>query len=78
MARSKRKTPVFGNTTAVSEKENKRIANRAERRINKALLAGSDDDSSLKSKREVSNVWGFDKDGKQRFDPEKFPKEMRK
>jgi hypothetical protein len=78
MAKSKRKTPVVGITTAVSEKEDKRIANRAERRINKALLSGTDDVLILKSKREVSNVWSFDKDGKQRIDPQKYPKAMRK
>jgi len=78
MARSKRRTPVVGITTAVSEKEDKRIANRAERRINKALLSGDDDERTLKPKREVSNVWGFCKDGKQRIDPKKYPKAMRK
>ena len=78
MARSKRRTSVVGITTAVSEKQDKRIANRAERRINKALLAEDLDGSTLKSKRELSNVWAFDKDGKQRIDPQKYPKAMRK
>jgi hypothetical protein len=78
MARSKRRTSVVGITTAVSEKQDKRIANIAERRINKALLAEDLDGSTLKSKRELSNVWAFDKDGKQRIDPQKYPKAMRK
>ena len=28
--------------------------------------------------REHSNVWAMEKDGKQWFDPEQFPEEMRK
>ena len=78
MSRSKRKSPFGGNTTAVTEKQDKQIANRAERRINKQLIADNDSSSMLMSKREVSNVWSFGKDGKSRFDPFQYPKSMRK
>ena len=57
MSRSRRKTPVFGFTTAVSEKQDKRWANR---RLRRAVRQGRRD---LRL-REVSNVWGFAKDGK--------------
>lgn len=78
MSRSNKKSPVIGNTTTTSEKEDKRIANRSERRINKVLLFKTDDETALKDKREVSNVYGFGKDGKQRIDPNKYSKELRK
>ena len=78
MSRSNKKSPVIGMTTASSEKEDKRTANRSERRINKALLCKTNDETALKSKREVSNVYVFSKDGKQRIDPNKYPKELRK
>ena len=78
MSRSNKKSPVIGMTTASSEKEDKRIANRSERRINKTILFKTIDGTALKSKREVSNVYEFGKDGKQRIDPNKYPKELRK
>lgn len=72
MARSFRHTPIVGITTADSEKLDKRIANRRERsRIRQILLslvgAGDDclDSLVLPHRRELSNVWSFDKDGKQ-------------
>ncbi|MDX2481440.1 MAG: hypothetical protein QNK24_14045 [Desulfuromusa sp.] len=78
MSRSNKKSPIIGITTASSEKEDKRIATRSERRINNALLVKANDETALKSKREISNVYGFGKDGKQRIDPDKYPKKMRK
>ena len=77
MSRSRRKEPFSGIAYADSEKKDKRIANRAERRINKRLLA-DDDNNILKKKREVSNIWDFSKDGKIRIDPRISPKDMRK
>lgn len=62
MSRSRRKTPITGITTAVTEKENKRDANRKLRRLNKIKIHKRDYD--LFQLREISNVWGFDKDGK--------------
>ncbi len=63
MSRSKKKTPVTGMTTARSEKEDKRHANRILRRVSKP------DPENAPALREVSDVWGMAKDGKVRFDP---------
>lgn len=57
MSRSRRKTPVFGFTTATSEKQDKRLANRRLRRV---VHQGK----LYVRLRDVSNVWSFDKDGK--------------
>jgi hypothetical protein len=62
MSRSFRHTPSFGITTARSEKRDKRLANRRHRRITRVALAQGDE--VLPLLRELSNVWGFDKDGK--------------
>ncbi len=77
MSRSRRKTPVAGITTSDSEKQDKRRANRKLRRRVRAILP-AEPDAVLPDLREVSSVWGFDKDGKQRFDPESHPRLMRK
>jgi hypothetical protein len=62
MARSYRQTPIFGITTAKSEKRDKRLANRRHRRaLRQAVLRGAEVMPLL---REVSNVWCFEKDGK--------------
>lgn len=63
MSRSRRKTPICGMTTARSEKKDKRFANRKERR--RVRLAIPLDPDVLPHKREISNVYTFDKDGKQ-------------
>ena len=88
MARSHLYTPVTGNTLASSEKKDKRIANRRERRrvrqIVNACSLSEFDSLVLPLKRELSNVWDFDKDGKHRFagllrrDPAYYAKLMRK
>jgi hypothetical protein len=71
MARSFRHISIVGTTLAESEKKDKRIANRRERsRINQILhiaINASEDELEwlvLPHKRELSNVWSFDKDGK--------------
>ena len=66
MARSKKKNPIHGITTAQSEKEDKRFANRAYRRKVKQMIQPDEivDDLTLPEIREVSNVWDFAKDGK--------------
>lgn len=53
------------------------------RHRNKRRLEQAQDEESLDGlifahKDEVEDVWGFKKDGKWRFDPARFPKEMRK
>ena len=70
MARSRRHTPIFGFTTAASEKQDKRQANR---RLRRAVRQGQTD----RRLRDVSNVWAFDKDGK-RYWPECPPSAWRK
>ena len=77
MSRSRRKTPICGITTAESEKQDKRIANRRLRRKVRAALA-VEPEGVLPALREVSSVWTFDKDGKMRFDPAEWPVSMRK
>ena len=74
MSRSKKKTPVTGMTTARSEKDDKRLANRKFRRVTRI------DPENAPALREVSDVWGMAKDGKVRFDPmdESGKKLMRK
>ncbi len=79
MSRSRRKTPIVGHTTAETEKTDKRLANRRYRRRVRQTLDGVDPaaDVLIPHRNEVSNVWQFDKDGKQYLDsPE--PKDMRK
>jgi hypothetical protein len=78
MSRSRRKLPFIGITTAVSEKEDKRIANRKERRLNREMLHSPVEDTLLCHKREVGNPWLFAKDGKSRFDPQVYPELVRK
>jgi hypothetical protein len=63
MSRSLKKTPKKGITTAKSEKENKRTANRKLRRVTKIQVKKGNSEPA--NKKEVSNVWSFDKDGKQ-------------
>ena len=75
MSRSKKKIKIQGITTANSEKKNKQEANRKFRRIVKQKLSVEEND--LPEKREVSNVWSFDKDGK-RYNSEMTDKELRK
>ena len=78
MSKSQKKNPFCGNTKAKSEKQDKRIANRKDRRINKKILNQTQDDSRLLPKKTTSDEWAMDKDGKHRFDPDEFPKGMRK
>ena len=77
MSRSKRKTPICGWTTCRSDKPWKTAANRILRSLTKRKLKGGNEDG-LPVLNEVSSVWNFGKDGKQRFDPDDFPKGMRK
>lgn len=77
MSRSRRRAPVRGLSTAESEKEDKRMANRKlRRRVRTALRV--DPEAPLPHLREVSNPWSMDKDGKTRFDPARHPEAMRK
>lgn len=73
MSRSRRKTPVIGNTSAESEKEDKQMYNRRFRHAFKQFLIIADDSKPEPSLRELSNPWSMDKDRKNRFDPSEFP-----
>ena len=75
VSRSKKKTKIEGITTAKSEKENKRDANRKFRRIIKQKINSGK--TEMPKLREVSNVWDFDKDGK-RYNLEIKEKQLRK
>jgi hypothetical protein len=63
MSRSYRKTKIFGMTKAESEKKDKRLANRRLRKAisNMDLL----ETEIVPTIEDVSNVWSFDKDGRQ-------------
>ncbi len=78
MSRSYAKTPISGISTAVSEKEDKTMANRKERRLIRRILGCSPKDVILPQRREVSDVCVMSKDGKHWFDAKKYPKLMRK
>jgi hypothetical protein len=82
MSRSTRNTPAGGMTTSVTEKQDKRKANRKFRKAEKqALLQGKEPPTN---KNEISNVWEFAKDGKGWWGdclkewPDYFKKLMRK
>lgn len=78
MSRSRRHTSITGMTTARSEKWDKREANRRARRLVREVLGHEPEADALPHLREVSSVWTFEKDGKQWFDPRRYPKDMRK
>ena len=71
MSRSYRKNPVLGNACPASEKRDKTLANRALQRINKVEVRKDSEIYSLQ--REVSDVWCFPKDGKQRCFAKEIP-----
>lgn len=84
MSRSKKKTPIIGNTTSKSEKKDKQFANRKYRRIikEKLNLAKREESSQREEEllpllREKSDVWSMAKDGK-KYKKEINPKYMRK
>lgn len=75
MSRSSKKTPKKGITSADSEKDNKRQANRTQRRVTKIKIKKGE--IELPDIKELSNVWSFNKDGK-RYLKNPTPKDMRK
>ena len=79
MSRSKRKTPKCGNTTAKSEKQDKILSHRKTRAVErKEMLKPEDAATPPIHHRDNTDPWSMGSDGKQRFDPEKWPKGMRK
>jgi len=67
MSRSRKKTPIGGITTARSEKEDKRFANRKARRVVKEVICVSPESEVLPQLREVSTTWTMSKDAKVYF-----------
>lgn len=76
MSRSRRHKPIRGFTTSDSEKEDKRLARKRLRAALRQMPA--DEDAFEPLKREKSNVWCFDKDGKYWWGAGIDPKDMRK
>ena len=78
MSRSRRKTAIFG-IAGSTEKQDKRLANRKFRRINKIILKITGDPEKLKAIKDVSDPWDWNKDGKGYVrDVSKHPELMRK
>lgn len=78
MSRSVRKTPIVGNTVAESEKEDKKLFSRRQRKSIKQQLRTTDEPVEKEHKR--SGQYLFEKDGKhylKRRD-EEYEKCMRK
>ena len=69
MSRSRRKTPVRGITTSESEKSDKQMAHRRERRLVRVVVHIEPEAELMPHERELSNPWAMAKDGKMRFDP---------
>jgi hypothetical protein len=78
MSRSYLRTPIKGITTAASEKRDKQVANRRLRRIVRQRLKEEPEAPIFPLKRQVSDVWAMDKDGKRWFDASKSAEWMRK
>ena len=78
MARSRKKTPITGITGAKSEKEDKLLAHRKERRKIRSRLRSETEPEVLPHRREVGNVWVFSKDGKQYHRGPANPRDLRK
>lgn len=79
MSRSYKKTPISGLTTAKSEKEDKRLANRLFRRASRNRIKSNQE--PFYKLREVCNIWDFAKDGRVYYDKEavkRYPKVLRK
>jgi hypothetical protein len=77
MTRSRKKTPMFGISTSVSEKADKVAAHKRERRKVRTRLRVEPDAAVLPHRLEVSNVWSYAKDGK-RYRKTASKKDMRK
>ena len=78
MARSRRRSPFCGVTTARSEKDEKVACHRRERRRTAEFLVKRREVELWPVKREFGDPWCMAKDGRQRFDPRESPKLARK
>lgn len=64
MARSRKKTPKAGLTSAASEKVEKQANHRRERRLVKQVLTREPEVEVLPHRKQLSNPWSMAKDGK--------------
>jgi hypothetical protein len=78
MARSRKKTPISGITSAKSEKADKLSAHRKERRKVRSHLNTDLEPDVLPHRREAGNVWSFAKDGKKYQTGQTGPRDLRK
>ena len=76
MSRSYRRTPIFGNATAASEKQDKRITSGIFRATERAQIAAGEE-AVIERRREALNPWSMAKDGKNWWS-RATPKDMRK
>jgi len=78
MSRSRRKTPIFGNSAAETDHPWKKAAARRLRRcVKQRLKAGLDPDRFAGKRWDLVNPWSSDKDGKW-FSLSPAPEWMRK
>lgn len=78
MSRSRRKTPIFGHTTAQSDARWKAMAARKlRRRVKQHIVAMLDGDRFAGKRWDLVDPWTFEKDGKA-FWAEAGPKHTRK
>jgi hypothetical protein len=78
MSRSRKKTPICGNIRARSEKQDKKQWHKTLRSKARQILHTDYDTEILPEDKDVSDPWSMNKDGKKMFDPETWPKRMRK
>ena len=76
MSRSRKKNPYHGNTGDRSQKFEKRQSHKSLRQAERRAIL--EDREVTRKLREVSNTWGWRKDGKHRFDPTERSDLMRK
>lgn len=76
MGKSCKKNPFSGIAICDSEKEYKKQEHKRSRRCIKQLLKIGTEE--LPHKKEYGNPWNGPKDGKVRFDPSRFSKQMKK
>ena len=79
MTRSRKRTPIQGNTLAESEQRDKHTAHRNKRRLVRQLVKTEQMDlASIVDVRDVSSTWSFAKDGRHWFDAKRHPQWLRK
>jgi len=76
MSRSRKKNPYHGNTGDRSQKFEKRKAHKSLRQAEQRALRNNSEINP--DVRDVSNPWGWRKDGKHRIAPESREELMRK